>query len=93
MDGVLDAFTYAYPRSKAIKDTLSGINLKELSAKRNVIVHNNGLIDEEYCSRMNENVENVGKRLVMSHEDFQRLGQGLVDMGVSMLKSINFTVA
>jgi hypothetical protein len=60
LQGISIAFRSAFPKSEAICDQLNKDELKELTAKRNLIAHKGGIIDEEYCKKLNLSLKEIG---------------------------------
>ncbi len=92
LSGIKEAFLYAFPRSDAIKKAVESEILSELSAKRNVIVHNGGIIDAEYCSRVSMDRKNIGEKLAIDNNNICRLGKGVMDIAITMMDAVSSIV-
>jgi len=90
--GIREAFLYAFPRSETIKKAIESEILVELSTKRNLIVHNGGIIDEEYCSKLGVGREKIGEEFVIDNNNICKLGKGVMEIGIAMLNAVSSMV-
>lgn len=84
-NGIKDAYFRAFPRSTTIKDALNNVNILELEANRNVIVHNAGIIDEEYCKKTNTDKERVREKLNINSRKVCEFIDCVIDVGVRIM--------
>ena len=87
--GIKEAYNAAFTKSVTIKKALDNAQLKELSAKRNVIAHRAKVIDGEYCHSMGINEEEIGQKLEVTNEDITRLGDSVVVIGIELIQAVN----
>jgi len=62
-NGIKEAYSLAFSRSQNIKEALNNVIITELEATRSVIVHNAGVIDEEYCKKTNTDKAQINNKL------------------------------
>jgi len=62
-NGINEAYSATFPKSANIRDALQNKGIIALEATRNVVVHNAGVVDEDYCNKMNVNKSQIGERL------------------------------
>lgn len=90
--GIRDAFLYAFPRSKTIKNAIESKPLVELSSNRNLIIHNAGIIDEEYCSKLGVSSEQIGDELFIDNHNICKVGKGVMETGIAVLNAVSSMV-
>jgi hypothetical protein len=88
LQGILDAYKSAFPKSDAIISQFNDSNLKELAAKRNLVAHRAGLIDEEYCRIMGIDPKEFGARLEINNDDVKRLGDFVIETAKILINTV-----
>jgi hypothetical protein len=93
LSGIKGAYTRAFPKSANISDALSNKQILELEAARNVIVHNAGVIDEEYCKKTDTNEGEVGKNLELNSRKVCEYGNSTADTGLRIMIAVSSIVS
>jgi len=93
VSGIRVAYMRAFPKSSSIRDALDNKEILELEAARNVIVHNAGVIDEEYCEKTNTNIAEVGKNLELNSRKVCEYGNSTADMGLNIMIAVSSIVS
>ena len=93
LSGMRDAFITAFPKSITIKKAFANDTLVELSIKRNIIVHNSGIIDEEYCSRLKLGKEQIGHKMKIFNDDLSRFGDAVIEMGIKIMNAVSSNIS
>lgn len=88
-NGIKEAYSSAFPRSMTIKKALNNRCIIELEATRNVIVHNAGIIDEEYCNKTNTDKSEVNKKLVINNHKVCEFGSNSIDTGLRVMTAVS----
>ncbi len=83
----------AFPKSTNIRDALDNKRIIELEATRSVIVHNAGIVDEEFCKKMNTSKSEVGKRLQLSSRELSDYGNSTIDIGLRVMTAVSSIVS
>ena len=91
--GIKDAYSRAFPKSTDIKDAIDDKKIAWLEATRNVIVHNAGIIDREFCDKTNTNITEVGKRLRLNSRKVSEYGNSAMDIGLRVMISVSSNVS
>lgn len=86
--GICEAYSCAFPKSENIKKALNSKKLSELEAARNVIVHNAGIIDSDFCKRMSTSVSEKGNRIRLNNRRVCEYGNETIDVGIAVMVAV-----
>ncbi len=89
VNGIREAYRCAFPRSITIKNALENKDLADLEVRRHVIVHNAGVIDEEYCKRTRTNKAQIGTKLEIGAEGLVYFGNLVIDTVVQLIGAVS----
>jgi hypothetical protein len=92
-NGIKEAYSRAFPRSVAIKNALDNRHIIELEAARNVIVHNAGIIDEDYCRKTNIDKSEISKRLKINSRKVVELCNSISESVLPMMVAISSIIS
>lgn len=87
--GIRNAFVCIFPRSTTIRKTLEREGLKQLEARRSVIVHRAGIIDSSFCKKTGTDQKEIGTNLQLSEEDVFEFGNLTIDVVLTMVKAVS----
>lgn len=87
--GIKEAFICLFPKSTAIKEALENEGLKQLEARRSVIVHRAGMLDATFCQKTGINRKEIGTYLQLSDEEVFDYGNVTIDIALKMIKAIS----
>lgn len=93
LSGIRVAYTRAFPKSASIRGALNNDKILALEAARNVIVHNAGVIDEEYCDKTGTSKAEVGKELELNSRKVFEYGNSTIDTGLSIMIAVSSIVS
>ena len=91
--GICEAYNCAFPKSENIKKALNSKKLSELEAARNVIVHNAGIIDSDFCKRTSTSLADMGNRLRLNNRKVCEYGNVVIDVGIAIMLAVNSNMA
>lgn len=91
--GIQEAYTYAFPKSIRIKNMLHNDTLIQLEASRNVIVHNAGVIDIDFCKKADTDISNVDKKLPLSNRKISEFINTSCEIGLEVMKSVSSIIS
>ncbi len=91
--GIQEAYTYAFPKSIGIKNRLHNDTLIQLEASRNVIVHNAGVIDIDFCKKADIDISNVDKKLPLSNRKISEFVSTSCEIGLGVIKSVSSIIS
>jgi hypothetical protein len=86
--GICEAYECAFPRSVDIKKALISKKLNELEAARNVIVHNAGIIDSDFCRRTSTSLAEIEKRIRLNNRKVCEYGNAVAEVGIAMMLAV-----
>lgn len=84
-----NAYACAFPKSENIKRVLYDKKLGEVEAVRNVIVHNAGIIDRDYCERTGTRKTEIGKRISLNNRKVSEYGNAIINAGSDVMITVN----
>lgn len=87
--GIKDAYLCAFPRSATIKKALENKELVQLEARRHIIVHKAGVIDDTFCKKTNVNKKLTGNKLGLSDEELSEFGNVAIDTVIQVIKAVS----
>lgn len=87
--GIKDAYLCAFPRSATIKKALENKELVQLEARRHIIVHKAGVIDDTFCKKANVNKKLTGSKLGLSDEELSGFGNVAIDTVIQIIKAVS----
>lgn len=87
--GIKQAYSCAFPRSTAIKEALENKELVQLEARRHIIVHKAGVIDDAFCKKTNVNKKLTGNKLGLSDEELSEFGNVAIDTVIQVIKAVS----
>jgi len=93
LSGICEAYKCAFPKSENIKKALRSEKLGELEAARNVIVHNAGIIDGDFCKRTSTSLAEKGNRLRLNNRKVCEYGNVVIDVGVAVMLAVYSNMA
>jgi len=93
LSGICEAYSCAFPKSENIKKALRSEKLGEVEAARNVIVHNAGIIDADFCKRTSTSVAEKGNRLRLNNRKVCEYGNVVIDVGVAVMLAVYSNMA
>jgi len=91
--GICEAYSCAFPKSENIKKALNSKKLSELAAARNVIVHNAGIIDSDFCKRTSTSLSEKGNRLRLNNRKVCEYGDVVIDVGIAIMLAVYSNMA
>lgn len=91
--GIKEAYLCTFPRSVTIKEALQNKALVELEARRSVIVHRAGVLDNEFCNKTGTKRREIGKKLELSSEDVYQFGNAVIDIGLKIMKAVSSIIS
>lgn len=91
--GICEAYNCAFPRSENIKKALNSKKLSELEAARNVIVHNAGIIDSDFCKRTSTSLAERGNRIRLNNRKVCEYGNAVIEVGIAMMLAVYSNMA
>lgn len=86
--GIKKAYVYAFDNKKMFERIFDVKGLSHLEASRHVIVHNAGIIDENYLRRTKRRLK-VGKALPLNSRIVSRHVKKAIDSGCQLLKAVD----
>lgn len=89
VNGIKEAYLCAFPKSANIRDALEDKGIIRLEATRNVVVHNAGVIDEDFCKKVNASKSQIGKRLQLNTHKLFDYGNSTIDAGLNVIKAVS----
>ena len=93
VSGIKEAYLLAFPKSTNISDALDNKRIIGLEATRSVVVHNAGIVDEEFCRKMNTSKSEVGKRLQLNSRELSDYGNSTIDVGLRVMTAVSSIVS
>ena len=93
VSGIYEAYDCAFPKSESIREALRSEKLGEVEATRNVIVHNAGIIDDDFCKRTSTNVAEKGNKLRLDNRKVCEYGDVVIDVAVAVMLAVNSNLA
>lgn len=85
INGIKQAYTLAFGKHQAIKNTLDAAVLKELHASRNLLVHRAGVMDEEYIKAVDGELSMIGAPLPLTAAKTHTLINAAINAGRGLL--------
>jgi hypothetical protein len=89
VNGIKEAYSSAFPKSANIRDALDNKGLIGLEATRSVVVHNAGIIDEEFSKKVNASNSEIGKRLQLSTRKLCDYADSSIDVGLRVMTAVS----
>jgi len=89
LNGIKEAYTSAFPKSANIRDALQNKGIIALEATRHVVVHNAGVIDEDYCNKTNTNKSQIGERLQLDTRKLADYANSSIDVVLCLMTSVS----
>jgi hypothetical protein len=86
--GICEAYSCAFPKSENIKKALNSKKLSELEAARNVIVHNAGIIDSDFCERTSTSLAEKANRLRLNNRKVCEYGNVVIDAAIAVMLAV-----
>lgn len=93
VNGIKEAYLRTFPKSTNIRDALDNKTIIALEAARNVVVHNAGIIDEEFCKKTNANKSEVGERLQLNSRELSEYGNSAMNVGLRVMTAVSSIVS
>lgn len=93
VNGIKKAYLRAFPKSIAIRNSLDNKAIIGLEATRNVVVHNAGIVDEEFCKKMNMSKSEIAKRLRLNSRKLSDYGNSTIDVGLHVMTAVSSIVS
>jgi len=93
VNGIKEAYLCAFPKSIAIRDSLDNKGIIGLEATRNVVVHNAGIVDEEFCKKMNMSKSEIAKKLQLNSRKLSDYGNSTIDVGLHVITAVSSIVS
>lgn len=87
--GIKEAFVCLFPKSTAIKGALEDEGLKQLEARRSVIVHRAGIVDSSFCKKTGVDQKKIGANLQLSEKGVLDYGNVTIDIALKMIKAVS----
>ena len=91
--GICEAYNCAFPRSENIEKALISKKLSELEAVRNVIVHNAGIIDSDFCRRTSTSLAEMGNRIRLNNRKVCEYGNAVMEVGIATMLAVYANMA
>lgn len=93
VNGIKEAYLCAFPKSINIRDSLDNKGIIGLEATRNVVVHNAGIVDEEFCKKMNVSKSEITKKLQLNSHKLFDYGNSTIDVGLHVMTAVSSIVS
>jgi hypothetical protein len=84
---IKQVFGAMFPDDSRLRDSLSDRELWILSQRRNLIVHNRGVVDAKYLENTNESLP-VGSKLLISPHDVERALDVVCSTGTTLIRRV-----
>lgn len=91
--GIKEAYLRAFPKSITITKSLDDRAITELEAIRNVVVHNAGIIDDEFCKKMNIDESEINKKLHLNSRKLCYYSNSIIDVGLNVMMAASSIVS
>lgn len=89
VNGIKEAYSSTFPKSANIRDALENKGIIALEATRSVVVHNAGVIDEDFCNKMNSSKSEIGKRLQLNTHKLFDYGNSSIDVVLRVMTAVS----
>jgi hypothetical protein len=89
VSGIKEAYSCAFPRSTTIKDALENKELAQLEARRHVIVHKAGIIDDAFRKKTATSKKLIGNKLELSDKELSEFGNVAIDAAIKVIKAVS----
>ena len=89
LNGIKEAYSATFPRSINIKDALQNEGIIVLEATRNVVVHNAGVVDEDYCKKINADKSQIGERLQLNTRKLSDYVNSSIDVLLRLMTAVS----
>jgi len=93
VNGIKEAYSSAFPKSANIKDALDNKGIVGLEATRSVVVHNAGVVDEDFCKKVNASKSEIGKRLQLNSHKLCDYGDSSIHVGLRVMTAVSAIVS
>lgn len=91
--GIKDAYSCAFPRSTTIRKALENKELAQLEARRHIIVHKAGVVDDAFCKKTGISKTQIGNKLELSDEELSNFGNVVIDIAIQVIKALSSIVS
>lgn len=91
--GIKDAYLCAFPRSATIKEALENKELAQLEARRHIIVHKAGVVDDAFCKKTGISKTRIGNKLELSDEELSNFGNVVIDIVIQLIKAVSSIIS
>jgi hypothetical protein len=88
LSGIYEAYNCAFPKSENIKEALRSEKLGEAEVTRNVIVHNAGIIDDDFCKRTSTRLDEKGSSLRLNNRKVCEYGNAVIDVAIAVMLAV-----
>ena len=89
VNGVKEAYSAAFPKSVTIRDALEIEGINALEATRNVVVHNAGVVDEDFCKKVNGSKSEIGERLRLDTRRLNDYANSSIDVVLRVMTAVS----
>jgi len=93
VNGIKEAYSCAFPKSANMRDALDNKGIIGLEATRSVVVHNAGVVDEDFCKKVNASKPEIGKRLQLNSHKLCYYADSSIEAGVSVITAVSAIVS